>query len=149
MGWRSGRDARRPGVWSGLVIVVDSSVWIGNLRGIDNVAVLKLRQLANDASDQIVVGDLIILEVLQGARDDAHAVRIEQDLRRFPIVVLLDDRLAVRAARNYRRLRARGITVRKTIDIIIGTFCIEAGHRLLHDDRDFEPMAEHLGLLTV
>jgi predicted nucleic acid-binding protein len=131
------------------VIVVDSSVWIANLRGIDNVAVFKLRGLANDANDQIVVGDLIMLEVLQGARDDAHAARIEQDLRRYPIVEMLDERLAVRVARNYRRLRARGITVRKTIDIAIGTFCIEGGHRLLHDDRNFEPMAEHLGLQTV
>jgi predicted nucleic acid-binding protein len=60
--------------------------------------------------------------------------------------VLLDDELATSAARNYRLLRSRGVTIRKTADLIIGTFCMERGHRLLHDDRDFAPMVEHLGL---
>lgn len=59
---------------------------------------------------------------------------------------MLGDSLAVKAARNYRQLRERGITVRKTIDVMVGTFCIEEGHSLLHDDRDFDPIAEHLGL---
>ena len=98
-----------------------------------------------DPSD-IVVGDLILLEVLQGARSERHAAIIEQSLREFTIRSMLDDDLAVRAARNYRLLRERGVTVRKTIDVIIGTFCIREGHALLHDDRDFNPMAEHLGL---
>jgi predicted nucleic acid-binding protein len=131
------------------VIVVDSSVWIANLRGVDNVAVFKLRSLADADDDLLLIGDLILLEVLQGARDEAHAARIERGLRRYPVAPMLDERLAVRAARNYRRLRAHGITVRKTIDMIIGTFCIEGGHRLLHDDRDFDPMAGFLGLRVV
>jgi predicted nucleic acid-binding protein len=126
------------------VIVVDSSVWIANLRNTDTDAVRRLR--ASDDDDQIIVGDVILLEVLQGARDDLQALRIERSLRRFDVVTMLDGALAVRAAGNYRQLRARGITVRKTVDLIIGTFCIERDHRLLHDDRDFDPMVAHLGL---
>ncbi len=69
-------------------------------------------------------------------------------MRRFDVLPLLDDGLAVLAARNFRRLRAPGITIRKTAALIIGTFCIAHGHRLLHNDRDFDPMAAHLGLLV-
>jgi predicted nucleic acid-binding protein len=98
--------------------------------------------------EPILVGDLILLEILQGARDEPHAARIERGLRRFQIVPLLDADLAPRAARNYRRLRDMGITIRKTNDIIIGTFCIERGCSLLHDDRDFVAMEEHLGLVA-
>lgn len=128
------------------MIVVDSSVWIGNLRGTNSEPVRKLRAYAETEDDQVLVGDLVLLEILQGARDDAHASRIERNLRRYPVAPMLSDSLAVRAAHNYRHLRDRGVTVRKTVDMIIGTFCIEGGHRLLHDDRDFEPMAQHLGL---
>jgi len=94
------------------------------------------------------VGDLILLELLEGARDDAHARDIERGLRRYTVVPLLDPDLALRAARNYRKLRELGITIRKTADIIIGTFCIEHRHALLHEDRNFAPMEEHLGLLV-
>jgi predicted nucleic acid-binding protein len=87
--------------------------------------------------------------VLQGARSERLAGLIEQHLRQFEIASMLSPALAPRIARNYRSLRDRGVTVRKTIDMIIGTFCIEGGHRLLHADRDFEPMVEHLGLRTV
>ena len=128
------------------MIVVDSSVWIANLRGVGNEPVRKLHAYAEAEDDQLLVGDLVLLEVLQGARDEAHASRIEKSLRRYPVAPMLSDSLAVRAARNYRSLRGRGVTVRKTVDMIIGTFCIEGGHRLLHDDRDFDPMAQHLGL---
>ena len=83
----------------------------------------------------------IELAILQGARDELDAARIERGLRRFAVVPLLDPDLASRAARNYRALRELGITVRKAADIVIGTFCIEKGHALLHDDRDFLPMA--------
>jgi predicted nucleic acid-binding protein len=88
----------------------------------------------------------VLLEVLRGARDDGHAAVLERNLRRFPVAALLNESIALTAARNYRDLRARGITVRKTVDLIIGTFCIVHGHRLLHDDRDFDPMYQHLGL---
>jgi predicted nucleic acid-binding protein len=98
--------------------------------------------------ERILVGDLILLEVLQGARDELHAARIERGLRRFDVVPLLDPDLAPCAAGNYRRLRDMGITIRKTADIIIGTFCIERRCSLLHDDRDLAPMEAHLGLVA-
>ena len=128
------------------MIVVDSSVWIATLRGMDRPAVRRLEGLAPDESRRIVVGDMILLEVLQGARDEASAIRIEQILRAYPVVPMLNERLASAAAGHYRRLRRRGIMIRKTADMIIGTFCIDGNHELLHDDRDFVPMAEHLGL---
>jgi predicted nucleic acid-binding protein len=128
------------------VILVDSSVWIAHLRGSLTPATAKLEAAVN--FEPILVGDLILLEILQGARDEPHAARIERGLRRFQIVPLLDADLAPRAARNYRRLRDMGITIRKTNDIIIGTFCIERGCSLLHDGRDFVAMEEHLGLVA-
>jgi len=129
------------------VILVDSSVWIAHLRGSWTVATAKLEAMAG--REPILVGDLILLEVLQGARDEAHATRIERGLRRFEVVPLLDADLAPRAARNYRKLRDLGVTIRKTADIIIGTFCTERRCSLLHDDRDFAPMEQHLGLVAV
>jgi predicted nucleic acid-binding protein len=126
------------------VILVDSSVWIAHLRGHRTQATAKLQAAA--AREPLLIGDLILLEVLQGARNEPHAERIERALRRFAIVPLLDPDLAHHAARNDRKLRERGITIRKTANIIIGTFCIEHNHSLLHDDRDFVPMHEHLGL---
>jgi predicted nucleic acid-binding protein len=129
------------------VILVDSSVWIAQLKGLTTPATVKLE--AAVAREPLLIGDLILLEVLQGARDEAQAVRIERALRRYAVVTLLGPDLAAQAARNYRRLREIGITIRKTADIIIGTFCIEHRHTLLHDDRDFAPMQEHLGLEVV
>jgi predicted nucleic acid-binding protein len=126
------------------MIVVDSSVWIANLRGQTSEAVAKLRAIDNP--DEILVGDLILLEVLQGARSEAHAVRLERAMRQFSIESMLDEGLAVRAAVHYRLMRERGATVRKTIDLVIATFCVERGHILLHDDRDFDAMAAHLAL---
>lgn len=129
------------------MILVDSSVWIAHLRGHRTPATDKLEAAAG--RELVLIGDLILLEVLQGARDDAHAARIERALRQYVVVPLLDTDLASRAARNYRKLRELGITIRKTADIIIGTFCIEHRTSLLHDDRAFAPMEEHLGLVTV
>ena len=130
------------------MIVVDSSVWIGQLRGVESRAVDKLKSIRS-AATTIIVGELVLLEVLQGARDDLHAARIESDLRVFKIERMLDERVAIGAASNYRMLRSRGVTVRTTIDLIIATFCVERGHSLLHDDRDFDAMAGHLGLTVV
>lgn len=126
------------------MIVVDSSVWIAHLRNTDSVSVGKLRHL--DDTQEILVGDLILLDVLQGALNEPHAQLIERNLRQFDIVPMLDPATAVEAARNYRMLRQRGITIRRTVDMIIGTFCILGGHALLHDDRDFDPMVRYLGL---
>src|SRR6516162_1353516 len=113
-----------------IMTLVDSSVWIAHLRGRTTPATLRLEAAA--AREPLLLGDLILLEILQGARDDAHAARIERALRQYAVVALLDGDLATRAARNYRKLRGLGITIRKTADIIIGTFCIERHHALLH-----------------
>ncbi len=128
------------------MIVVDSSVWISHLRGLDTPAVAALALLIDRDDDRILIGDLILLELLQGARDEIHAARIELGLRAYPIAPMLSPELAVAAARFYRALRSRGITVRKTADLIIGAFCLTHGHTLLHDDRDFDPMEAFLSL---
>lgn len=128
------------------MILVDSSVWIAHLRGERTPATVRLERAAG--REPLLIGDLILLEVLQGARNEAHAARIERGLRQYDVVPLLGPDLAARAARNYRRLRALGITIRKTADIVIATFCIEHRHALLHDDRDFAPMEKHLGLMA-
>ena len=127
------------------MIAVDSSVWIAHFR--DNLSrqVQALRSLFGQ--EPLLVGDIVLLEVLRGARDETHASRLAHNMRTFAVVSMLGDKLAVQVARNYRTLRAGGITIRKTPDLIIGTYCIEHGHSLLHDDRDFEPMHQHLGLM--
>ena len=130
------------------MILVDSSVWIDHLRNTVTRQVSNLRSLISE-EEQLLVGDLILCEVLQGLRTNAEARLVEEALREFEIVSLVDAELAVKAAANYRSLRARGFTIRRTIDLIIGTFCIERGHSLLHGDRDFTPMERFLGLHTV
>src|ERR1700712_4035599 len=126
------------------MIVVDSSIWIAQLRRTDVATIERL--LAIKDTKEILVGDLILLEVLQGARSEPEALLIEKGLRQFTVQPMLSDNLLGKAAGNYRLLRRRGVTIRNTIDVIIGTFCIEENHSLLHNDRDFDPLAEYLGL---
>ncbi|SMF49694.1 hypothetical protein SAMN02982989_2659 [Xaviernesmea oryzae] len=126
------------------MIIADSSVWISLFRKDDVEVAARLRSYIQQGL--VLVGDIIMLEVLQGARDYHQARWIEQNFREFSAVSMLSPSLAIKAAANYRTLRDRGITVRKTIDMIIGTYCIEHGHSLLHADKDYAPMAEHLGL---
>ena len=125
------------------MIVVDSSVWISVIANADHPQVASFLAIADRS--QILVGDIVLLEVLRGARSERMARAIEKDLRRFEIVSMLDANVAVKAAANYRTLRARSVTIRNAIDLIIGTFCIEHRHQLLHRDRDFDHM-EQLGL---
>jgi predicted nucleic acid-binding protein len=129
------------------VILVDTSVWISHFRRENSPAAIRLRELGQHTP--LLVGDYILLEVLQGARDDAHAARLEREMRRIEVVPLLSPGTAVRAASNYRRLRGLGITIRKTADITIGTFCIDHRCALSHADRDFEAMRRYLGLQVV
>ena len=91
----------------------------------------------------------MLCEVLQGLNGERSARQVESLLRRFQLVPMVGEAIAVAAARNYRVLRDQGITVRKTIDLLIGTWCIENRQPLLHDDRDFRPMVQHLGLIEV
>jgi predicted nucleic acid-binding protein len=127
-----------------VVIVVDTSVWINRLHNGSTAATRTLDAIVDPR--QIAVGDIVMLEVLQGARTETLAARLERLLRRFSVVSMLNEDLALKAAGNYRALRRKGVTVRSSIDVVIGTFCIEHGHVLLHDDRDFAPMVQHLGL---
>lgn len=127
------------------MIVVDSSIWIDFVNGRDVAHVARLR--AALGVDEIIVGDLMLCEVLQGLDSEKAARQVEALLRRFEIVPMAGEAIAVAAARNFRSLRRRGITIRKTIDLLIGTWCIENRKPLLHNDSDFRPMVQHLGLM--
>jgi predicted nucleic acid-binding protein len=129
------------------VTVVDSSVWIDFLNGRKEPHVERLRALLG--ADEIIVGDLMLCEVLQGLESERAAREVETLLRRFEIAPMVGDSNAAAAARNYRSLRRRGITIRKTIDLLIGTWCIRNRMPLLHNDSDFRPMVRHLGLIEV
>lgn len=129
------------------MIVVDGSVWIDFLNGHNAAHVRELRLVLG--TDEIIVGDLMLCEVLQGLDSERSAREVERLLRRFQIVPMAGEAVAVRAAKNFRSLRRLGITMRKTIDLFIGTWCIENRVALLHNDRDFQPMAQHLGLIEV
>lgn len=129
------------------MIVVDSSVWIDFLKGRNAPHVGRLRAMLGN--DEILVGDLMLCEVLQGLDSDRAAREVESLLRSFEVVPMAGDAIAVAAARNFRFLRRRGITVRKTIDLLIGTWCIENRRPLLHNDSDYHPMARHLGLMEL
>jgi len=129
------------------VILVDSSVWIDFFRNKPTAQAEWLDR--NLGVEGFVVGDLILAEVLQGFRDDRGFNEARRLLGRLEQVVIGGTELAVDAARNYRKLRNRGVTVRGTVDILIATRCISDGLRLLHSDRDFHAFETHLGLRTV
>jgi hypothetical protein len=129
------------------MVIVDSSVWIDYFNGHATEQTDALDGLLGRR--HIVVGDLILTEVLQGFRRDRDFREARRLLAAFPTVTMVGPELAVRAAENYRRLRRLGVTVRKTIDVMIGTFCIARRLPLLHSDGDFEPMVRHLGLRVV
>lgn len=127
------------------MIVVDTSVWVDFFRGVADRRASLLRALGVDG--EAVVGDLILCEILQGLPSEAEAARVVERLDLLPMVGMVGPKIALEAVRNYRILRRKGITVGRTMDILIGTFCIASGFRLLHNDQDSRPMVEHLGLL--
>jgi len=126
------------------MVIVDSSVWIDYFADVRNRQTLWLEKNAD--SEFYALTDLIFCEVLQGTRDDFSFARVRTVLSKLEIFNTGGTALALAAARNYRFLRTKAYTVRTTIDLLIATFCIEAGHELLHHDRDFDPFEEHLGL---
>lgn len=129
------------------MILVDSSVWIDFFR---NTPTAEAEWLDAHLGDEgLVVGDLILAEVLRGFKDDRGFNEARLLLGRLEQVTLCGKDLAVEAARNFRRLRSRGATVRGTIDVVIATRCLVDGFRLLHAERDFDPFVEHLGLQTI
>jgi predicted nucleic acid-binding protein len=141
-------------------VFVDSSVWVDHLRGartretavFDAVLAFldpKRKQDDRQAGVSLLVGDLVLCEVLRGIPDHREHAAVRAIMLSFELVAVGGVDLALRAADHYRALRRLGITVRKTIDLLIGTYCIAQDCDLLHSDRDFDPMTEHLGLRTL
>ena len=129
------------------MILVDSSVWIDYFNGQTTVATDRLDDLLS--GELLLTGDIILAEVLQGFRRQSDFRRARLLFDKLEYRDMLGHDVAIAAATNYRTLRVRGVTVRKTIDVMIATFCVRNGHRLLHSDRDFTPMERHLKLKTV
>ena len=127
------------------MIVVDSSVWIDHFSGRRSAQVDSLDRLLASRGLPILVGDIVMYEVLCGFRSARHASRIRRWFQPLLLASMLDFDLVPRAVANYQALRRRGITP-GTVDMIIGTFCMETGAELLTADRDFEPMRDYLGL---
>ena len=129
------------------MILVDSSVWIDYFRGTATPQANRLDGLLG--SEPLAIGDLILTEVLQGFATEREFNDARKVLLALDMVVLGGADVAVEAAKNYRKLRSLGVTVRKTIDTVIATRCIVSGHMLLHSDRDFDAFEQHLGLRCV
>lgn len=129
------------------MILVDSSVWVDYFRGVRTAQTDKLDELLG--REPLAIGDLILAEVLQGFDRERDFRLAQRLLTTLQIVEIGGREIAVRAARNYRLLRGHGVTVRKTIDTMIATRCIEGGFELLHSDRDFDAFAAYLGLRVV
>ncbi len=129
------------------MILVDSSVWIDFFRGTATAQAERLDQLLGN--DLLAVGDLMLAEVLQGFRTERDFNQAKKLLTALDVVDIGGMDIAVQAARNFRWLRSRGVTVRKTINTLIATRCIESGFSLLYSERDFDPFIEHLGLRSV
>jgi len=129
------------------MIVVDSSVWIDYFHGADTAQTERLHSVLG--KELVVIGDLILVEILQGFKNGGDFRKAKTLLDTLVFRDMLGKDLAVKSAQNYRKLRSKGVTVRKTIDVMIGTFCIENHLPLLHCDKDFKPMEKHLNLGTV
>ena len=129
------------------MILVDSSVWIDYFRGSPTRQAHKLEQLLGE--ELLAVGDLMVIEVLQGFASERDFRDARALLENFDWLPIGGADIAVPAAINHRRLRGLGITPRKTIDTAIATRCIVSGHTLLHDDRDFDAFEQHLGLRCI
>lgn len=128
------------------MIVVDTSVWINYFNGKSTWQTEFLDKLLKEVP--IIIGDLILTEVLQGFRSDKNYEIAKNNLSILPFKQMVGYKVALQSAQNYRILRKKGISVRKTIDVLIGTFCIMENYTLLHDDKDFEPMKKYLSLKT-
>ena len=129
------------------MIVIDSSVWVDYFNGQDTPQTTKLDTLLG--VEPLGIGDLILTEVLQGFRTDADFAQAKALLLSLTVFEMLGLENALRCAEHYRALRKQGITIRKTADVIIATFCIVEEHALLFSDKDFIPFVEHLGLSEV
>lgn len=129
------------------MVIIDTTVWVDYFRGVRNPETDWLDVELD--RQRLGLTDIILCEVLQGVHDDTAAAEVERRLRKLEIFETGGVELATAAARNYRLLRVRGHTVRKTIDCLIATFCMRSGHSLLHRDRDFDPFETYLKLSVV
>ncbi len=128
------------------MILVDTSVWIDYFNGKRNNQTDKLDEFLS--TEQVIMGDIILAEILQGFRKDTDFNKAKQALDYLQCYSITNKQLAIKSAENFRALRKKGVTVRKTTDMLIGTFCIENNIPLLHNDKDFIPL-EDLGLQVV
>jgi predicted nucleic acid-binding protein len=129
------------------MLVVDSTVWIDYFNGVESPQTDYLHQIADQTP--ILVGDLILAEVLQGFREHADFETARRALGKYIQVEMVNSEVALQSVRNFRLLRRKGVTVRKTMDSLIATYCIENEHDLLHNDSDFDGYESHLGLRVV
>lgn len=129
------------------MILVDSSVWIDYFRGKATAQTGLLEGLLD--SQELAIGDLNFIEVLQGCRVEKDFKEVRRLLGRLELIVLGGEDVVLEAAKNFRKLRALGVTVRGTIDVLLATRCIVSGHQLLHSGRDFDAFERHLGLRCV
>jgi len=129
------------------VVIVDTTVWVDYFRGTLNPETEWLDQEADKR--RLGLTDLILCEVLQGVRGDREFIEVRAELTKFELFENGGEELAIAAARNFRNVRERGLTVRKTIDCLIATFCLTHGHILLHRDRDFDVFERNLGLAVL
>jgi len=129
------------------MLIIDTTVWVDFLRGVHNKETDYLDQ--EIGRQRLGLTDLILCEILQGLRDEASFARVRLELRKFELFETGGAEPAVETARNFRRLRQHGHTVRKTIDCLIATFCLVHGHSLLHRDRDFDPFERLLNLAVI
>lgn len=128
------------------MILVDTSVWIDYFNGKMNIHTDKLDKLLS--SEQVIMCDIILVEILQGFRKDLDYNKAKEVLDFLNCYSISNKKIAIQSAENFRYLRKKGITIRKTIDMLIGTFCIENKIPLLHNDNDFYPL-EQLGLQVI
>ena len=129
------------------MIIVDTTVWIDYLNGVKTP---QTDWLDTEVERQrLGLTDLILCEILQGVKNEEQATETRRELMKFEVMPMSGIDLAVAAAQNYRKLRAQGRTVRKTVDCLIATFCLLNGHALLHNDRDFDSFEELLGLRVI
>ncbi len=129
------------------MIFVDSTVLIDYFNGVNNWQIEYLDSILGN--ELVVIGDYVLTEVLQGFRNDKDFRKAKNILLSFPCFDIGGKEIAIKSAKNYRYLRKKGITVRKTIDTMIATFCIENSLTLLHNDKDFEPFRKYLKLKVV
>ena len=129
------------------MVVVDTTVWVDYINGADKPACDWLDREID--LQRIGLTDLTLCELLQGVREEAKADALHTSMMRFVLIPTGGEALAVASAKNYRKLRSKGVTVRKTIDCLIATCCLVQGHSLLHNDRDFDGFEKHLGLRVI